>query len=59
MICVNCKYLSLDGRCNRLVSTCVGRNDMVARNYMRGGECGFFEEGRADRTTGNINFFNS
>lgn len=59
MICVNCKYRSLDGRCNRLVSTCTGRNDRVARDYMRGGECGFFEEGHTDRTIGNINFFNT
>lgn len=45
MICVNCKYCSLDGKCNRLVSTCTGRNDRVAKDYMRNGECDFYERG--------------
>lgn len=45
MICANCKYRSLDGRCNHLVSTYTGRNDRVARDYMRNGECDFYERG--------------
>lgn len=59
MICANCKFHSTDGRCNRLVSTCTGRNDRVARDYMRNGECDFFEKGHTERIIGNINFFNS
>ena len=58
MICNKCTYHSLDGRCNRLVSTCTGRNDRVARDYMHNGECEYFKEGRTDKTIGNINFTN-
>lgn len=60
-ICLKCTFYTKNGRCNRLVFTCVGMNDRLGVYYKKGNYCPYFESGsnNRDRDIHGLNFFNS
>lgn len=60
-ICNTCKFHTENGRCNRLVFTCIGMNDRIGSDYKKGNYCDYHEEGNTnkDRVVQPMNFFNS
>ena len=60
-ICNTCKFQTANGRCNRLVFTCIGMNDRLGSDYKKDNHCDYHEEGNTnkDRAVQPMNFFNS
>lgn len=59
-ICKSCRFATSDLRCNRLVSTCIGRSDRLGSDYKKDNVCPYYKEGTPrNEEKRNINFFNS
>lgn len=48
-ICFTCRYSFSNGRCNRLVSTCIGMRDRLGRDYKKNNKCPYYEQGEGDK----------
>lgn len=53
-ICINCAWRTSDFRCNRLVSTGIGRNDVLGSHFKKGNKCPYFKQGNSSHNTKSV-----
>ncbi len=60
-ICLSCRYSFRNGKCNRLVVSCMGMNDRLGSYYKKDNKCPYHENGDdcRNREYKPINFYNS
>lgn len=60
-ICLSCRFAFKNGKCNRLVVSCMGMNDRLGSYYKKDNKCPYREDGDdcRNREYTPINFYNS
>lgn len=59
-ICFSCLFAFSNGKCNRLVSTCMGMRDRLGSDYKKDNKCPYYKKGDSDkREYKPMNFYNS